>query len=85
MPIDQPVVGIGTRGLHARAWANARLDARGGEPEWLPADGLRDLLGPYGIHRVGTVVSDAGSAARVAAEIGFPVVVKVAEIGRAHV
>ena len=84
VPSDQPVVGIGTRGLHARAWANARLDARGGEPEWLPADGLRDLLGPYGIHRVGTVVSDAGSAARVAAEIGFPVVVKVADPTEPH-
>jgi acyl-CoA synthetase (NDP forming)/GNAT superfamily N-acetyltransferase len=84
VPPDQPVVGIGTRGLHARAWANARLDARGGEPEWLPADGLRDLLGPYGIHRVGTVVADAGSAARVAAEIGFPVVVKVADPTEPH-
>jgi acyl-CoA synthetase (NDP forming)/GNAT superfamily N-acetyltransferase len=84
VPPDQPVVGIGTRGVHARTWADARLAARDGEPEWLPADAMRDLLAPYGIHAVGVVTGDPESAARAAAGIGFPVVVKVADPTELH-
>jgi len=80
---DRPVVGLGTRGAHARAWANARLAARSGEPEWLPPDALSELLAPYGVDVAGTVCA-MSEAARVAGEVGYPVVVKLAGTAELH-
>lgn len=84
VPADQPVVGLGTRGTHARSWADARLADRGGEPEWLTSAAMTDLLAPYGVQQVGSVVGDADAAAAAAAGIGFPVVVKVADPTELH-
>ncbi|GAA2130273.1 GNAT family N-acetyltransferase [Nocardioides bigeumensis] len=80
---DRPVVELGTRGEHARGWADTRLASRAGEPEWLPADAMTELLAPYGISLAGTVCP-MEHAPRVAAEVGFPVVVKVAETTELH-
>ncbi len=80
---DRPVVELGTRGEHARNWAAARLAAGGGDPEWLPADAMTELLAPYGIVLAGTVCP-MEHAPRVAAELGFPVVVKLAETTELH-
>ena len=84
VPPGQPVVEIGTRGVHARAWADARLGARGGRPEWLPAEALTELLGPYGVSRVGLTATDPDAAAAAAAEVGFPVVVKLSDPSVPH-
>ena len=70
VPADPPEVELGTRGVHARTWVRSRLAARSGEPEW---------LAPYGIHLVGDLAADPDEAEAVAAEIGYPVAVKVAD------
>jgi acyl-CoA synthetase (NDP forming)/GNAT superfamily N-acetyltransferase len=80
---DRPVVELGTRGEHARAWADARLATRDGNPEWLPADAMTELLAPYGITLAGTVCPMT-EAASVAESIGFPVVVKLAATTELH-
>lgn len=79
VPADQPEVELGTRGVHARTWARTRLAARGGEPEWLAPSAQAELLAPYGIHLVGSLASGPEEAEAVAAGIGFPVAVKVAD------
>jgi acyl-CoA synthetase (NDP forming)/GNAT superfamily N-acetyltransferase len=79
VPPDQPEVELGTRGVHARTWVRSRLAARGGEPEWLAPSAQSELLGPYGIHLVGRLASGPDEAEAVAAEIGYPVAVKVAD------
>jgi acyl-CoA synthetase (NDP forming)/GNAT superfamily N-acetyltransferase len=38
------------RASAARTWATARLAARQGRPEWLPAEAAAELLAPYGVH-----------------------------------
>jgi hypothetical protein len=84
VPADQPVVGLGTRGVHARSWAAARLADRSAEPEWLPADEMAGLLAPYGVAPVGTVVRSSDEAVQAAEEIGYPVVVKAADATELH-
>jgi acyl-CoA synthetase (NDP forming)/GNAT superfamily N-acetyltransferase len=76
---DRPKVELGTRGVHARAWVRSRLAARTGEPEWLTPAAQAELLAPYGIHLVGRVAGGPEDAEAVAAEIGYPVAVKVAD------
>ena len=79
VPPDRPEVELGTRGVHARGWVRARLAARAGEPEWLSPSAQVELLAPYGIHLVGRLATGAEQAEAAAAEIGFPVAVKVAD------
>ena len=79
VPADQPEVELGTRGVHARAWARSRLAARRGEPEWLAPSAQAELLAPYGIHLVGRIAGGPDEAEAAAAEIGYPVAVKVAD------
>lgn len=79
VPPDQPEVELGTRGVHARTWTRSRLAARGGEPEWLAPSAQAELLAPYGIHLVGSLATGPESASQAAAEIGYPVAVKVAD------
>jgi acyl-CoA synthetase (NDP forming)/GNAT superfamily N-acetyltransferase len=79
VPADQPEVELGTRGVHARTWARSRLAARHGEPEWLAPAAHGELLAPYGIHLVGRLARGPDEAEAVAAEIGYPVAVKVAD------
>jgi acyl-CoA synthetase (NDP forming) len=76
VPDDRPAVDQGTRGVHARAWARAAVAER---RSWLAPAELVELLAPYGIELVGRPVRGAESAASAAAELGFPVVVKVAD------
>ncbi|MEO5851038.1 MAG: GNAT family N-acetyltransferase [Nocardioides sp.] len=83
VPADRPVVGLGTRGAHARAWAAARLAAHDGRSEWLPADAMLELLAPYGVTLAG-IVCPPGDAVRVASALGYPVVVKVADPTELH-
>ena len=79
VPADQPEVELGTRGVHARTWARSRLAARRGEPEWLAPSAQAELLAPYGIHLVGRLAGGPDEAEAAAAEIGYPVAVKVAD------
>ena len=79
VPSDQPEVELGTRGVHARTWVRSRLADRRGEPEWLTPSAQADLLAPYGIHLVGRLAPGPDEAEAAAAEIGYPVAVKVAD------
>jgi acyl-CoA synthetase (NDP forming)/GNAT superfamily N-acetyltransferase len=67
------------RAAAARAWATERLASRGGEPEWLPAEGESAVLAPYGIDQVGELVLEAAAAESAAESMGWPVVVKVSD------
>ena len=79
VPAVEPEVELGTRGVHARTWARSRLAARSGEPEWLAPSAQAELLAPYGIHLVGHLAGEPDEAEAVAASIGYPVAVKVAD------
>ena len=63
--------------------ARALVDkALGAGHEWLEADQIRDLLGCYGLPMVAQrLAASPQQAARDAAELGFPVAVKLAEAG----
>ena len=62
--------------IQARA---AEALARGGQRDlWLDPDAADELLTPYGIHLAGKVVAGP-QAASTAAQLGFPVAVKVAD------
>jgi hypothetical protein len=65
--------------VHARTWVRTRLADRRGEPEWLAPSAQAELLAPYGIHLVGRLAPGPEEAEAVAAEIGYPVAVKVAD------
>ncbi len=84
VPPDQPVVDLGTRAAHARSWAAARLVEHRGDPHWLPADAMTELLSPYGIQLVGRLAQGSDEAVRAATDLGFPVVVKLAEPTEPH-
>ncbi|WP_306513995.1 acetate--CoA ligase family protein [Janibacter hoylei] len=79
VPPDRPEVELGTRGVHARTWVRSRVAANKGEPEWLAPSAQAELLGPYGISLVGRAATGPDEAEAVAAEIGYPVAVKVAD------
>ncbi|WP_432479286.1 GNAT family N-acetyltransferase [Nocardioides sp. GXQ0305] len=83
-PASEPPAPDLDRAERARATA-ARLVAASEDPvHWLhPAD-VDDLLTPYGLGPVGTLAADARTAGEVAAGLGFPVVVKVADPAVLH-
>ncbi len=84
VPAEEPPAALGVRAAFAQAWAVQRLAARGGRAEWVPDSATSELLGAYGIDPVGVLAQDADEAGRAAAEIGFPVVVKVADANVLH-
>ncbi len=62
-----------------------RLVAGNGDAEgWLEPASAIQLLGPYGLAPVGRSARGGEGAARAASDLGFPVVVKVAEPGIVH-
>ncbi len=76
--VEIAVDGIDVRGgAEVVAGALARAD-----DVWLTPDEVRRLLDAYGVRLVAErSAADSGEAAAVAAELGFPVVVKTAEAG----
>jgi len=69
--------------LRARTTARALL-ASGPSSGWAPIDGVRELLGSYGIDLVGQIVTGPAAAASVAADLGFPVAVKLGDADVVH-
>ncbi len=84
VPVDELPEGVGMQASSARAWATERLAGRGGTGEWLPAEAADELLASYGIEHVGTAARGAAEARAVADDLGYPVVVKVADTGVLH-
>jgi len=80
VPPDDESPVVSARGTEARAWATERLAARGGRPEWLPVGAASELLAPYGVEILGVAARGPSEARAAAEEIGFPVVVKVADM-----
>ncbi|MEO5654079.1 MAG: GNAT family N-acetyltransferase [Marmoricola sp.] len=62
----------------------ARLVSTDRAEGWLDPASTAELLGPYGLIPVGRSVLGPEEAGRAASEVGFPVVVKVAEPGIVH-
>lgn len=72
------------RARAARAMVSQWLGGAEGASRWLPSQEHRELLEPYGISPTGEVARGRYDAAAVAAMIGFPVVVKVADPSVVH-
>lgn len=66
------------RGRAARTLALSVLADQGSD-HWLSAAQTKDLLAPYGLDQVGEVAEDSVHACAIAAEIGYPVALKVAD------
>jgi len=79
VPADELEPEPSGRAAQARAWVTDRLAARGGEAEWLPAAASGEFLAPYGVTQVGVSARGPSGARTAAEELGFPVVVKVAD------
>jgi hypothetical protein len=69
--------------VRLRAQARALLSDHP-EGRWLAPDQAAQLLAGYGISVLGTTVSSAGGAAEAAAQLGFPVAMKVADPDVVH-
>jgi acyl-CoA synthetase (NDP forming) len=67
-----------------RSEALALMQQLPGGQGWLGPDGAERLLRPYGLVPTGRVAVGEREAAQVAAEVGFPVVVKVARDDIVH-
>ena len=65
-----------------RRWVATSLAAHG--PGWLDPDQVSALLAPYGVTPSGLVARGPEAAAAAAAEVGFPVAVKVADPAIVH-
>jgi acyl-CoA synthetase (NDP forming)/GNAT superfamily N-acetyltransferase len=68
----------------ARTAARALVEDVGAGSGWVDAGNVHRLLHPYGLEAVGGVAHDPVDAARLAAQVGFPVVVKVADRDIVH-
>lgn len=68
----------------AREVAQALVDDSGSGSGWVDAADVPALLRPYGIEAVGGIAHDPIDAARLSSELGFPVVVKVADRDIVH-
>ncbi len=68
----------------ARTAARALVNDIGAGSGWVDAEDLPVLLRPYGLEAVGGVARDPIDAARLSSEVGFPVVVKVADRDIVH-
>lgn len=82
-PRDRPEPEDEDRARAARATARLALVAADATQGWLTPRVRDDLLAPYGLASVG-VVTDGGAAPEVAARVGFPVAVKVADPAIVH-
>lgn len=72
------------RAAAARAIAERLVSADTRGDGWLDPASAVKLLGPYGLAPVGRSASGPEGAGRAAVDLGFPVVVKVAEPGIVH-
>jgi acyl-CoA synthetase (NDP forming)/GNAT superfamily N-acetyltransferase len=72
------------RAASARTAARALVDDIGAGSGWVDADDVPRLLHPYGLEAVGGIAHDGIDAARLSSELGFPVVVKVADRDIVH-
>jgi acyl-CoA synthetase (NDP forming)/GNAT superfamily N-acetyltransferase len=72
------------RATAARTYALALVDDLPGGSGWVHAADVPALLGPYGLEPVGRLANDPGAAGRLASEMGYPVVVKVADRDVVH-
>lgn len=79
VPHEIPQPGDRERGARGRARARALLADRSETATWLEPETSRELLGDYGLSCLGELVDDPLAAARAAADVGFPVAVKVAD------
>jgi acyl-CoA synthetase (NDP forming)/GNAT superfamily N-acetyltransferase len=84
VPADELAPGVLARATAARELASSRLVAGRGRAEWLPGDTAAELLAPYGITLVGVAAHGRDGARKAAREVGFPVVVKVADTDVLH-
>ena len=83
VPSEPPEPADEDRAVVART-LGSRLAADDGTGGWLSRAAAAELLGPYGLAPVGCSANGGEAAARAAADLGFPVVVKVAEPGIVH-
>jgi acyl-CoA synthetase (NDP forming)/GNAT superfamily N-acetyltransferase len=72
------------RAAAARGVALGLLDDLGDGGGWVDAADVPGLLGPYGLEPVGRLANDLGTATRVASDVGYPVVVKIADRDVVH-
>lgn len=77
-PRELPAAVDHDRADRSRAVAAELLQTTAGAAGWLDAGDTERLLRDYGLAPVGRIVVEAGAAAEAAAEIGFPVALKVA-------
>jgi hypothetical protein len=68
----------------ARATADRMIEESAGSDGWQDAEAVRELLRDYELVPAGRVVHDPVAAAAAAAELGFPVAVKVADPDVVH-
>lgn len=68
----------------ARNVALALVDDIGAGSGWVDPEHVLALLQPYGLESVGGIAHDPVDAARLSSELGFPVVVKVADRDIVH-
>ena len=84
VPFESPDLPDEDRADAARVVGSRLVGAVGGTEGWLAPGSTSSLLAPYGLTPVGRSVTGAEAAARAATDLGFPVVVKVAEPGIVH-
>ncbi|HSV37896.1 MAG TPA: GNAT family N-acetyltransferase [Nocardioidaceae bacterium] len=79
LPSEEPSPGDDARASAAQATAHDALATARSQDGWLAADEVAELLSPYGLLPVGELADNPLAAADAAAQIGFPVAVKVAD------
>lgn len=84
IPRDETVVGNPDRAAAARETAAALLATSASPDAWLDANESAFLLAPFGLRLEGRLSTSPLGAATAADDIGFPVVVKVADESVLH-
>lgn len=79
VPREEPAPYDEQRAADARLVADGLLETAGSADGWLGPDEVAALLDPYCLGSTGRVVHSAAGAAEAAAELGFPVALKVAD------
>ncbi|MFC4783415.1 bifunctional acetate--CoA ligase family protein/GNAT family N-acetyltransferase [Nocardioides sp. MAHUQ-72] len=79
VPRDEPVSTDEQVAAHARWVADDLVATTATDDGWLSVEQVDDLLGPYGLHPLGTLVHSPLAASTAAGRTGFPVAVKVAD------
>lgn len=83
-PRTEPEPHDAERADAARTLAHALVEEAGAGSGWVDAEDVPGLLHPYGLDAVGGIAHDPVDAARLSSELGFPVVVKVADRDVVH-